>query len=118
MKGCLGEHGCGATGFIFGGAKPMRWALCIACKGTGFVEGAPIGVAEIAIHNLGTMSAPTHTFCLKDFADAKKPLLAHVMHKAGIFPSVGQARKNGWNKPLAVGEWTVTKKKIRIVVKA
>ena len=26
--------------------------------------------------------------------------MAHVMHAAGIFPSVGIARKNGWNKPI------------------
>ncbi len=30
-------------------------------------------------------------------------LMAHVMHKAGIFPSVSQARKNGWNKPIPEG---------------
>ena len=26
--------------------------------------------------------------------------MAHVIHKAGLFPSVSQARKNGWNKEL------------------
>ncbi len=30
-------------------------------------------------------------------------IMAHVMHKAGIFPSVSQARKNGWNKPIPEG---------------
>jgi len=30
-------------------------------------------------------------------------IMAHVMHKAGIFPSVSQARKNGWNKPIPKG---------------
>ena len=46
-------------------------------------------------------------------------LLAHVMHMAGVFPSVGIARKNGWNKPIPEGfsEFTVgkTKKKIWIL---
>lgn len=31
--------------------------------------------------------------------------MAHIMHAAGIFKSIGQARKNGWNKPIEDG-WT------------
>jgi len=64
----------------------------------------------------GNMVAPAQVFHISDFAEVKNPLLAHVMAKAGIFSSVGQARKNGWEKPLTVGEWCVTKKKIRIRV--
>ena len=30
-------------------------------------------------------------------------IMAHILHKAGIFPSVSQARKNGWNKPIPEG---------------
>lgn len=30
-------------------------------------------------------------------------IMAHVMHQAGIFPSISQARKNGWNKPIPEG---------------
>ena len=62
----------------------------------------------------GNMAAPAQVFHISDFAEVKNPLMAHVMAKAGIFPSIGQARKNGWDKPLTSGEWTVTKKKIRI----
>ena len=29
--------------------------------------------------------------------------IAHFMMQAGIFPSVGQARKNGWNRPVPSG---------------
>ena len=82
------------------------------------MEGKPIGPAEISMPNLGGTGSPTHTFSLSDFAGVKNPLMAHVMAEAGSFPSVGQARKNGWDKPLAVGEWTVTKKKIKIIVTA
>ncbi len=57
-------------------------------------------------------------FHLSDFKEVKNPLMAHVMAKAGIFPSVGQARKNGWDFPLVVGEWTVTKQKKKVIVKA
>jgi hypothetical protein len=44
--------------------------------------------------------------------------LAHVMHHVGIFPSVGQARKNGWNKPIEPGfsHFVVTKRKIDVFI--
>jgi len=64
----------------------------------------------------GNMAAPAQVFKISDFTDVKNPLMAHVMVAMGIFPSVGQARKNGWDNPLVVGEWTVTKKKIRVKV--
>lgn len=39
-------------------------------------------------------------------------IMAHILHTAGIFPSVSQARKNGWNKPIPEGFsfWIVGKK--------
>lgn len=64
----------------------------------------------------GEMAALPLTFKMGDFSEIKNPLMAHVMAKAGIFPSANQARKNGWDKPLTEGDWTVTKKKIRIRV--
>lgn len=44
--------------------------------------------------------------------------MAHVMHAAGLFPSVGQARKNGWAKPVPPGysQYTVSKRKVRVYV--
>ena len=43
-------------------------------------------------------------------------ILAHVMHAAGLFPSVTAARKNGWNRPLPPGfsEFTVGKGKKKV----
>ena len=43
-------------------------------------------------------------------------IMAHVMHMAGVFPSVGIARKNGWNKPIPNGfsEFTVGKAKKKV----
>ena len=35
-------------------------------------------------------------------------IMAHILHKAGTFPSVGQARKNGWNKPIPEGFTFIT----------
>ncbi len=31
--------------------------------------------------------------------------MAHIMHSAGIFTSVGQASKNCWNMPIPTGFW-------------
>ena len=43
-------------------------------------------------------------------------ILAHIMHAAGIFSSVGIARKNGWNKPIPTGfsEFTVGKNRKKV----
>jgi hypothetical protein len=43
-------------------------------------------------------------------------ILAHIMHRVGMFPSVGIARKNGWNKPIPEGfsEFTVGKMKKKV----
>jgi hypothetical protein len=30
-------------------------------------------------------------------------IMAHVMHRAGIFKSVSQAKKNGWNRDIPSG---------------
>jgi len=30
-------------------------------------------------------------------------LMAHILHASGNFPSVSQARKNGWNEPIPDG---------------
>ena len=29
--------------------------------------------------------------------------MAHIIHASGLFPSISQARKNGWNKPIPEG---------------
>ena len=62
----------------------------------------------------GNMIAPPQKFKISDFPE--NAVMAHVVAAAGIFPSVSQARKNGWDKPLVAGEFQVTKKKIRIIV--
>ena len=62
----------------------------------------------------GNMLSPAKRFKISDFP--KNAVMAHVMAKAGIFPSIGQARKNGHDTPLKAGEFVVTKRKIRIVV--
>ena len=45
-------------------------------------------------------------------------LMAHLLKEAGIFPSVNEARKNGWNKPIPEGftDLFIGKRKIRITI--
>lgn len=44
------------------------------------------------------------------------PTLAHAMNAAGLFPSVTEARKNGFKDPIRTGLWTVGKKRIRVKI--
>lgn len=62
----------------------------------------------------GKPISPAKRFKISEFP--KNAVMAHVMAKAGIFPSIGQARKNGHNIPIKIGEFVVTKRKIRIVI--
>jgi hypothetical protein len=53
------------------------------------------------------------TFKIED-----KDIMANLLFKAGVFPSVTQARKNGWNKPIPSGfsSFHAGKNKIRITI--
>jgi len=50
------------------------------------------------------------------FDDSK--IMAHIIQQAGIFKSISEARKNGWNKPIPPGftDLTLTKRKIRVTI--
>ena len=45
-------------------------------------------------------------------------IMAHLMVKGGLFPSVSQARKNGWNKPIPKGytQFPFGKKRLMVYV--
>lgn len=43
-------------------------------------------------------------------------IMAHIMTLAGIFPSVGQARKNGWTKPIPDGFTMLTAGKLKHII--
>lgn len=53
-----------------------------------------------------------------EYDPARFTTLAHIMHAAGFFPSVTQARRNGWDKPIPEGysEYRVGKLKRELVV--
>ena len=48
-----------------------------------------------------------------------EPTIAHLLVKWGKFPSVTQAKKNGWDKPIPEGfsEWKVGKSRFWILNK-
>jgi len=45
-------------------------------------------------------------------------LMAHITYRAGLFQSISQARKNGWNKPIPSGfsEHIIGKKRIHVYI--
>lgn len=52
------------------------------------------------------------------FISFENKMLAHLMKEAGIFPSVSEARRNGWNKPIPSGfsHFVVGKKRSSIAI--
>lgn len=55
-------------------------------------------------------------FSISAMAEEGKTLMAHLMVDLGFFPSVGQAKKNGWDKPLELGRHELGPKKKRAFV--
>lgn len=53
---------------------------------------------------------------IADMAAQNKTLMAHLMVDLGFFASVGQAKKNGWDKPLELGRHELGPKKKRAFV--
>lgn len=45
-------------------------------------------------------------------------IMAHLIAQIGLFTSIGQARKNGWDKPIPIGytDLIVGKKKIYVTI--
>ncbi len=68
------------------------------------------------IDSSGAPMQPGKVFSIASLAAENKPLMAHIMVELGVFKSVGEAKRNGWDKPLEEGAFTVTKKKIRFRV--
>lgn len=47
---------CAGSGNLFAGTGPLHWALCIACKSTGFIMGKVIGPKFIRMHKMPGIS--------------------------------------------------------------
>lgn len=55
-------------------------------------------------------------FSITEMQNENKFLMAHLMVDLGFFSSVSQAKKNGWDKPLELGQHELGSKKKRINV--
>ena len=64
----------------------------------------------------GNPQKPAIKVSIADMTAQNKTLMAHLMVDLGFFPSVGQARKNGWDKPLELGRHELGPKKKRAFV--
>jgi hypothetical protein len=53
------------------------------------------------------------TCSIKDFPEGS--MMAHAVAKLGLFPSVSQARKNGWERPITTGKFKVGKRYFEVV---
>lgn len=51
-----------------------------------------------------------------DTLDVHENTMAHIVHRISWFDSVGEARKNGWNRPIEVGEFKFKKQNKRLIV--
>lgn len=77
-------------------------------------EGARLGWWEIDSN--GNPQRSSIKISIADMQSQNKPLMAHLMVDLGFFPSVSQARKNGWDKPLELGLHGLGPKKKRTFV--
>lgn len=56
----------------------------------------------------------TNKFKLSDFPE--NATTANLVHKLGMFPSLTQARKNGFNEPLTTGEFSFKKGMLKAII--
>jgi hypothetical protein len=79
---------------------------CKRCNGTG--TNPPVAPVFIQLHGTTENYGKKVIVNISDFPP--NATTAHVAAKLGLFPSIGQARKNGWTEPLEVGKIIKAKK--------
>lgn len=118
---------CKGSGSLFclDSSNKLEWWNCVCCGGDGVrangINGKPIVISSsqtkmvkpIDIENLNNNIL---TFFIEDFSSELK--LAHIMHKAKIFKSISDAKRNGWDKPIECGNFFFKKKNITVIVKS
>jgi hypothetical protein len=87
------------TNLILGAGRLRLWELVDA----GVFE----GVGED-----GEPLAPARVFRVSELPAGAT--MANIAVALGVLPSLSQARKSSWNRPLEMGAQTLTKKRIRI----
>jgi hypothetical protein len=107
----------GFWGFL--GGEPLtrrQFILCLQMKSDRFLtQGVIAGWWSLDPVTM-TPVRKAQSISIAEMAKENKTLMAHLMVDLGFFPSVGQARKNGWDKPLEPGRHELGPKKKRIIV--
>lgn len=91
---------CGGSGSWW---MQGEYVSCFTCGGAGLLglRNSPFGPVEIIIKMPKSLVLPgAHPFSM---ADVEGKLLAHLVVEIGLFSSVSQARKNGWDIPCSIG---------------
>ncbi len=95
-------------------ANPITYWNCPCCGGAGvsFMHGPAIiyspGFNSIKLKNATIETKRgSITISIKEMHEQKKTLMAHLVVDLGVFPSVSQAKKNGWERPLELGHHVI-----------
>jgi tyrosyl-tRNA synthetase len=88
------------------------------------LEGQELNEAKIVLANSVTtlirgekaLVPDVPVFSKSTLESQNKKLMAHVVVEAGVFNSVSDAKRNGWDKPIETGDFCLTKRKVRFKV--
>jgi tyrosyl-tRNA synthetase len=88
------------------------------------LEGQELNEAKIVLANSVTtlirgekaLVPDVPVFSKSTLESQNKKLMAHVVVEAGVFKSVSDAKRNGWDKPIETGDFCLTKRQVRFKV--
>lgn len=97
------------------GMTKEEWLLEIQIRNIrGIAHGELMGWWDV--DNQGNPQQKATQVSIAEMQAQNKTLMAHLMVDLGFFASVGQAKKNGWDKPLEIGRHELGPKKKRAFV--
>lgn len=112
-------HICEGSSNLIDSFKPKTiFKKCFFCGGRGVLDlFKQHAIIVCKGFNDSSKSVKPFTEFSKSALEAeKKTLMAHILADIGVFKSVSEAKKNGWDKPIEIGDHEVTKRKIRFRV--
>lgn len=94
----------------------LNWWESVNAKGdpAPFPKIFILSTREIRINDTTNPNGPC--WQTRGILEPRENTMAHLLARLGVFESVGEARRSGWNKPLVVGEFWFNKKQTRIQV--
>jgi len=110
---CIDCHGFGSRFKPKDGKR--RWLFCGMCGGEGIVFSPRVSTTKRIIMREAS-TAVNNGIVISRVELPDNATMADVMVKIGVFPSLSQARKNGWNNPITFGKHVLTKRKIEVFI--